>query len=93
MSYRRYSQDERKQWLARFEQSGTSATAFCREHQLSYPSFLRWRRQAGRGVEPPADFIELEVTRPAACPKTETVELVFPSGLTLRISPQPAVRP
>ncbi len=93
MSYRRYTQDEREQWLAKFEESSSSAAAFCREHGLSYASFLRWRRQAGAGVEPPTEFIELEVGRPGSCPNPEAVEVTFPSGIILRIFAQPAGRP
>ena len=93
MSHRRYTDKERKAWLAKFEQSTTSAAAFCRKHRLSYQSFLSWRREADRVAAPVAGFVEVEVPRPAGRVANEAVELAFPGGLVLRIIQQPAPRP
>lgn len=92
MSYRRYTEEERREWLTRYEQCATSAAAFCREHELNYQSFLRWRQRATPGSESSTEFLELEVPCPVSVPHAETVELTFPSGLTLRINAQPAPR-
>jgi hypothetical protein len=96
MSTRRYyTQQDREHWLTKFDQADSTAVAFCREHQLCYQTFLKWRK-AGResNIVSGADFIEIEVpTPPPAPPTAPRVELSFPGGLTLRIftplSPQP----
>lgn len=94
MSHRRYTDKEREAWLAKFEQSNTSAAAFCRKHRLSYQSFLCWRREERRRGEPVAEFVEVGVPRPATGRGvTEAVELAFPGGLVLRVIQQPAPRP
>ena len=101
MSYRRYTEEERAAWLAKFERSAASAAAFCREHGISYGGFMRWRRQAAPEPEPsapePADFIEFEVPRSsevlAPVQSGQSVELCFPCGLTLRIVPTPPAQP
>ena len=103
MTYRRYTEEERAAWLAKFERTTVSAAAFCREHGISYGSFMRWRGNAapGPGPEPgaiePAEFIELEIPRPPSeappVPCAQSVEIDFPCGLTLRIAPAPAPRP
>jgi transposase-like protein len=92
MSYRRTTEDERKGWLTRFERSGSTAAAFCREHELNYQSLLRWRQMAIAESEGATEFIELEVPCSASASPAEAVELTFPSGLTLRINPHPAPR-
>ena len=94
MSHRRYTEKERKAWLAKFDHSTTSAAAFCRKHRLSYQSFLCWRREEKRRCGPVAEFVEVEVPRPATGRgATEAVELAFPGGLVLRVIQQPAQRP
>ncbi len=93
MSYRRYTEEERAAWLARFERFTGSAVSFCREQELNYQSFLRWRREAASEAPGAPEFIELALPSPASAPAGETVELIFPGGLTLRINPQPIRRP
>lgn len=93
MSYRRYTEEERAAWLARFERFTGSAVSFCREQGLNYQSFLRWRREVTPETTGAPEFIELALPCPASAPAAETVELIFPGGLTLRINPQPARRP
>tara|TARA_R110002167_G_scaffold364347_1_gene586117 strand:+ start:184 stop:486 length:303 start_codon:yes stop_codon:yes gene_type:complete len=97
MSTRRhYTRHERERLLALFDHTDSTALAFCREHQLCYQTFLRWRKLARDQVSEPApEFIEIEV--PSSAPRASAapqVELTFPGGLTLRIfapiaTPQP----
>ena len=92
MSTRRhYTQQERERWLTKFDQTGSTAVSFCREHQLCYQTFLRWRKAGRESNAVSADFIEIEVPAPSSAPLTvQQVELTFPGGLTLRIhSPSP----
>ena len=94
MSHRRYTDKERKAWLAKFEQSNTSAAAFCRKHRLSYQSFLGWRKELNRVAVAAAEFVEVEVPRQATgSGVNEAVELAFPGGLVIRVIQQPAPRP
>ena len=93
MSTRRhYTQQDRERWLTKFDQTDSTAVAFCREHQLCYQTFLKWRK-AGRkpNTGAGANFIEIEVPASSPAPSTaQRVELSFPGGLTLRIhSPAP----
>ena len=84
---RQYTQQEREHWLAQFDQTDSTAISFCREHQLCYQTFLRWRRakrESNRAGNP--DFVEIEVPgAPVAPPAAPRVELTFPGGLTLCI--------
>ena len=90
MSRRRYTDKQRQAWVAKFDRSSSSAAAFCRRHRLNYRNFLRWRRVAGVETEPAPEFLEIEVPCPAGSGAAEAVEVAFPSGLVLRIHPQPA---
>ena len=85
MSTRRYyTRQERERLLAIFDHTDSTALAFCREQQLCYQTFLRWRRVARDHVGKPApEFIEFEV--PASAPQPSVApqaELTFPGGLT-----------
>jgi len=53
---KRYTEDQRKELLELFRQSGLSASRFCKEMRLSYPTLKRWL-----GPEPskPVQFVEL----------------------------------
>ncbi len=45
MSNRRhFTQSEREYWLAQFEKHQSTATSFCRQHDLCYQTFLRCNR-------------------------------------------------
>ena len=95
MSTRRhYTRHERERLLALFDHTDSTALAFCREHQLCYQTFLRWRKLARDQVSEPApDFIEFDVpaslSQPSVAPQAE---LTFPGGLTLRIFAPVATR-
>ena len=95
MSSRRTTPKQRAHWLAQFDQSNLNAAAFCREHQISYQSFLNWRRKVESDeASPSPEFIEVEIPIAATTSVTRdsVVELTFPGGLLLRISPRPAAR-
>ncbi len=66
MSRRRYTEDEKTGFLAEFERDGCNAAVFCRERELPYQSFLKWRRKLRAAVEPAlptqgASFVEVEL--------------------------------
>lgn len=61
------SEREWREIVGRFEGSGLSVSAFCRQEKLARGTFTRWRRP-GR-TEPPAeagDFVELSRLEAAA---------------------------
>lgn len=56
---------ERAQLLAAFDQSGLSAAAFARQHQLNYTTFCSWRHQRAKRKPAPA-FVQVELAAPPA---------------------------
>lgn len=93
---RRYTEEEKANYLAKFEAAGTNAAAFCREEGLAYQTFLSWRRSRGNlsqavAAARPAEFVEVELEPAPACPGrgagTPAVELTLGAGMVLRIYP------
>jgi hypothetical protein len=78
--------------LRRQQRSGLSVRAFCRQHNLSQPSFYAWRRTiAQRDAQMPA-FVPLEILPeplplPTAAATGSGLELVLGRGRVLRIGP------
>jgi len=76
--------------------SGLAAPAFCERHDLSYASFIQWRRRLRESepsvvAEPPSPqtmpFIELTATRELSCDSEHwLIELDLGSGVQLRIA-------
>jgi hypothetical protein len=61
--------------------SGLSASAFCDRHDLSYVSFIQWRRRLRRG-EPPAEAEPIAAAEePLAVQSMPFIELTAPSEL------------
>ena len=67
--------------LERFESSGQSGAAFCRDEGVSQASFYKWRKRLGEAAEAPSllAFIEVEPTQPAV------FEVVLRSGIMVRV--------
>ena len=95
MSRRRYTDKEKARIIREFEQHDGSAADFCRRHEVSYQSFMNWRRRAegshpGSDAAPrPSEFLEFELgaahNRQAFA--ATIVELEFGGGMVLRICP------
>lgn len=81
----RKSHRNQEQWrvlLSRFERSGLSVDAFCREEGLSASSLNRWRRKL-LAEDVAGDFIALA---PAVQDQGSwTLELELPGGARLRL--------
>ena len=80
--------ERRAQWSAlvsEWESSGASALAWCRERQLNYAAFLRWRKRLeGAGTVVPSGFVELVVAESGpGC----AVILDFGHGLRMELPP------
>ncbi len=81
----------RRRWqqrLDRFRTSGLTVANFCEREGISTASFYAWRRRLHHDPTPPADdaprLIPVRlVTPPASAP----VELLLPSGVKLRVTP------
>jgi transposase len=94
---RRWSADEKLRIVAETHEPGASLRAVAARHDV-YPNLLRtWRRQVREGrlvAPPPARFIPVRVAEttpapPVIAPPTlaaaETVEIVLPDGLRVRV--------
>ncbi len=79
------------QWhtlIRQFETSGLSRAAFCREQNLSYPSFCLWHnRLAGQRAEsaPTASLFAPLAVAPAPVHASPDAPQPVPFGLTLRL--------
>jgi transposase len=81
----------RRRWqqrLDRFRTSGLTVADFCAREGISTASFYAWRRRLQHDPTPSADdaprLVPVRlVTPPAGAP----VELLLPSGVVLRLSP------
>jgi hypothetical protein len=77
-----------QQRLQRFRDSGLSVIAFCDREGVSTAAFYAWRRRLRLDLAPPApDTTRLVPVRLVTPPASAPVELLLPSGLVLRLSP------
>jgi len=86
----------RQQWqqiIEQFERTDVSASAFCRQHSLAYPSFLKWRTLLQNEVNQTAiGFVEIVPESIADTPANNggwAVELTLGDNIVLHIK-QPA---
>jgi transposase-like protein len=88
---RRPDRATRQRWqqrLQRFRQSGLSVADFCAQEHVSPASFYAWRRRLQHAPTPPAaDAPRLVPVRLVTPPASAPVELLLPSGVMLRLSP------
>lgn len=72
--------------IDRWQQSGLTQKAFCREVNLAYHVFHYWyRRYRITESKPASSFIKLRISTPSVC---SSLELVLPDGKRL-LFPQP----
>ena len=76
-----YTQQQRLDYLARFERSGHSQAEFCRRANLSLSTFALWRRAAAAGAAPTFAEVHLSETHPACA-----VTLLPPNGVKLEVT-------
>jgi hypothetical protein len=88
---RRSDPATRQRWqqrLERFRHSALTVPAFCDREGISSASFYAWRRRLQHEPAPPAsDTPRLVPVRLVTPPASAPVELLLPSGLVLRLSP------
>ena len=84
-------QEEWRDIVARFEQSGQTRDQFCAEHNLGISTFSRWRQRLRQARPAPSHdngealFIELERPAPANLSQTWDVELELGAGVVVRL--------
>ena len=77
-----------QQRLDRFRTSGLTVANFCEREGISTASFYAWRRRFEASPAPAAaDAPRLVPVRLATPPANAPVELLLPSGVVLRLSP------
>ena len=77
-----------RQWLHLWQQSGLSIRAFCERHNLSQPSFYAWRREIQRRDAAAHPFVPVQVVADEQPSPASTFEIVLPGGPTLRVPPR-----
>ncbi len=78
---RAYTEQQRAEYVARFERSGLTQAEFCRRVKLQQSTFSVWRRAAGAATKP--GFAEVRLVPPGStCPVT----LHLPGGTKLEVS-------
>jgi transposase-like protein len=83
---RRYTDEQRLGFLARFQRSDLSQAEFCRRARIRVSTFSLWRRSGGAAHrERPRvpGFAEVRLSAPAAA---STVTLHLPSGAKLEVA-------
>ena len=77
-----------QQRLDRFRTCGLTVADFCEREGISTASFYAWRRRFAAGPAPAAaDAPRLVPVRLVTSPASAPVELLLPSGVVLRLSP------
>ena len=96
--YQRLGPELWKKTITDQRRSGLSQAEFCHQQGLSLSTFQRWRARLAETAEdsppspPPATasppgFVALEVLDRDDGSSSETLELLFPSGLKIRVPP------
>ena len=65
--------------LQAWRDSGVSAAAFCRQHDLPYPQFIYWKRRLGKAA---SGLVPVAVHAPAI----GRVEIALRSGAVVRLT-------
>jgi hypothetical protein len=77
-----------QQRLDRFRKSGLAVAHFCEREGISTASFYAWRRRLQADPAPnTADEPRLLPVRLVTSPPSAPVELLLPSGVVVRLSP------
>lgn len=81
-----YTDADKQAWLELHIDSGLSAAAFCREHELPYQAFLLWKRQPDTQIGLP-EFLEINTSpnMTSLASRQPIAELSLAEGITLRI--------
>lgn len=76
-----YTQQQRAEYLAQFERSGLTQSAFCRRAKIHLSTFSLWRRTPDRGTGPAFAEVSLSAPEPGC-----TATLHLPGGAKLEVA-------
>ena len=79
---KRYSAEEKREFVGLYEQSGYSVSRFCREMDLCYATLRRWLDQSGESGSK-VEFVEVESE--AAVSKGLEARIVLPNGIGIEL--------
>ena len=87
---RRFSAEERAQWVELYARSGQSLRQFSGEHDLIQSNLSRWRRQlraAANGKRGSGSFVEVNVTASPPPPAVAAaVRVSLSGGMTMEVT-------
>ena len=77
----RRSKAERQAHIVAWRASGLSKPAYCRKHELKYPTFMAWFTQDlnANNIDAGA-FIEVKPSKPSS----DFTEVIFPNGIRIQ---------
>jgi hypothetical protein len=81
----RRKEQEWRQWLERWQRSGLSVAAFCRQQGLSAGRFHAWRRVLARRDAEQAAWVPVQVLAEPESVPDGTLEVVLARGRRLRL--------
>jgi hypothetical protein len=71
-----------------WQQSKTSQKQYCIENNLAYHKFIYWLQKTRESQNPPDGMFIPVKTKPAGRAFVTDVEITYPNGVRLRISPE-----
>lgn len=69
----------------RWRASGVSMAAYCRQHGLSYGTFVRWRQRIERMITPASPLTLIPVV--ASLPSGRAITIRLPNGIGIEVEP------
>ncbi len=82
---RRFTKQERANWLVRYRASGLKQGEFAANHGLKVGTLVQWLAKERRGtLAGSASFVEVPF-EPVGAPEGWVAELTWPSGLRVRL--------
>jgi transposase-like protein len=90
----RATADQRMRMIEQYRRSGLTRAAFSRQYGVPLPTLGYWLMKANRALNLPVPvvFSEVNLTAPEASTNAWAMEVVAPSGLTIRCREALAVR-
>ena len=76
-----------RRWIAQWQTSGSSVTAFCARHGLSPASFYAWRKTLRRRDAERTAFVPVHVVADLAAAPARPLEVVLADGRVVRVAP------
>ena len=79
--------EEMQYHIRSWQHSNQSQKNYCAENNLSYPKFIYWLHRNREGENLPDQVFIPVKTKPAARTSVADVEITYPNGVRLRVSP------